>query len=226
MLRPLLPACVAGAIATTAHAGILSFASDSSDQSWTFTGGTHSNHFAIHDGTPTDDLMRLLIDDDNGPLDPLAYDADFNFHAHMTHVSSTPIQGGMFLHTYDIEGDAGWYTADGPVVELTFDGAVMTVIGTELAWGAAGSIFGDETFSAVTYTSYVDAPDHGVFAGQSVGPDDFAFTLTSINTSGVIPYDHDPAFRGVALDPATMLPAHDFFAEGSYSGSAHFIPTP
>jgi MYXO-CTERM domain-containing protein len=225
MVRSLIIAGVAGA-AASAQAGILSFASDFSDESWTFGGGTHGGHFAIHDGTPHTDLMELLIDDDNGPLDPLSFDVDFNFHAHMSHVSSTPIHGGMYLHTYDIDGDAGWYTSSGPVVEMTFDGAVMTVIGEALGWGSSGSIFGDGTFSGITYTSYVDAPSHGIYAGESVGLDDFAFTLTAINTSGVIPYDHDPAFRGVALDPGTMLPAHDFFAEGSYSGSAQFVPAP
>ena len=224
MIRTTALLMLAGA-ATANAGGIFSFASDFSDQSWTFTGSGHGGHFAMVDGTPNTDQMTLLIDDGNGGLDPLAIEADFNFHTHFEYLSSTSIGGGKFLHAYSMDStSAGWYTANGPVLEMTFEGALFTIVGSEFGWDSAGSIFGADSWADVQYTSYIDAPDYGMYVGDSVGPQDFAFTLTALNSSGVIPYDFSSP--GAHLDPNTMLPEHEFFAEGSFSGSAQFVPTP
>jgi hypothetical protein len=223
MLRSASVIVLAG-LAVSANAGIFSFASDFSDESWTWHGELHGGHFGLSDGTPTGDLMQLLIDDANGVLDPLVFDVDFNAHLHFAHLSSTPIGGGKFLHSYAAEGDVGWYTDSGPVLEMSTDGAVFTIVGGEFSWDSAGSIFGADSWASLTYTSYVDAPAYGMFAGQNVSPADFGFTLTALNSSGVIPYDFSSP--GAALDPSSMLPLGDIFAEGSFSGSAQFVPAP
>ncbi|MFG0258904.1 MAG: hypothetical protein ACF8LK_01015 [Phycisphaerales bacterium JB041] len=224
MLRTTL-LTVAGLAAAANAGGIFSFASDFSDQSWTFRGEFHGGHFAMEDGISDSDPMILLIDDGNGGLDPLSYEVDFNMHADMEYLSSTPIGGGKFIHTYEFENaTAGWYLNSGPVLEMTFDGAIMTIVGSEFGWDSAGSMFGADSWADVLYTSYIDAPAYGMYVGDSVGPQDFAFTLTALNTSGVLPYDFSSP--GAALDPQTMLPVDEIFAEGSYSGSAQFVPTP
>lgn len=210
--------------AAAANAGIFSFASDFSDQSWTFRGEFHGGHFALEDGTPTNDLMQLLIDDGNGGLDPLVFEVDFNMHFDVEYLSSSPIGGGKFLHSYVVEGDAGWYTASGPVLELAAQGAILTIVGGETSWDSAGSVFGADAWAGVTYTSYVDAPAYGMYEGQNISPADFSFSITALNTSGVIPYDFSSP--GAELDPSNMLPIDEIFAEGSYSGSANFIPAP
>ncbi len=223
MIRTTALLVLAGA--ATANAGIFSFASDNSDRSWTFTGEFHAGHFALQDGIGRDDLMTLLIDDANGVLEPLSYAVDFNLHADVEYLSSTPLGGGKFLHSYGIgDATAGWYTSTGPVLEMTFGGSIITVVGDEFSWDSSGSIFGSDSWADVRYTSYVDEPDYGMYLGQSVGPQDFGFTLTAINTSGVLPYDFGSP--GAALDPQTMFPIDEIFAEGSYSGSARFVPTP
>ena len=60
------------------------------------------------------------------------------------------------------------------------------------------------------------AADLNVFAGQSVSPDDFGFDLSLLNSGP----------NGVAIDPQTGLPIATWRSEGSYSGSATFVPTP
>lgn len=225
MLRTTTAVLAVAGLTTAANAGIFSFASDNSDQSWTFTGEFHAGHFALGDGIDNTDPMTLLIGDANGVLEPLSYEVDFNMHADVEYVSSTPIGGGKFLHTYAVEDAfAGWFTSTGPVLEMTFDDSIITVVGDEFSWDSSGSIFGSDSWADVQYTSYIDEPDYGMYVGDSVGPQDFAFTLTTINTSGVLPYDFSSP--GAALDPQTMFPTDEIFAEGSYSGSARFVPTP
>ncbi len=223
MMRLTSLVAVAGA-AACAQAGIFSFASDFSDESWTWRGEFHGGHFALEDGTPPSDLMQLLIDDGNGGLDPLVFDVDFSAHLDVAYLGSSSIGGGKFLHSYTVEGDVGWYTAAGPVLEMSADGALLTIVGNEFSWDSAGSLFGADSWAGVTYTSYVDAPAYGMYLGQNISPADFSFTITALNTSGVIPYDFSNP--GAELDPTTMFPADEIFAEGSFSGSAQFVPTP
>ena len=215
---------VAGLTAAT-NAGIFSFASDNSDQSWTFTLAPMGNHFAIVDQTEYTDPTILLIDDANGILEPLQYEVDFNLHADITYISSSPIGGGKFIHSYVLgTAYAGWYTSNGPILEMTFDDSIITVVGDEFGWDTAGSLFGSDAWADVQYTSYIDEPDYGMYEGEAIGPQDFGFSLTMLNTSGSIPYDYSSP--GATLDPQTMLPTEDVFAEASFSGSAQFIPAP
>ena len=50
---------------------------------------------------------------------------------------------------------------------------------------------------------------------------DAAFTLTNL-----LSFSNDATQPGVPLDPQTFLPAEKWQSEGSYSGSAFFIPAP
>lgn len=220
---PLAILSIAG-LAATSQAGLLSFASDFSDNSWTFFGENHGDHFAIEDQIDISDPMTLLIDDDNGLLDPLSFQVDFNAHMDLDYVTSTDLGGGLFLHVYAIqEVDLGWFTDSGPIMEIAVEGGLVTVLGGEFSWGSTATIQASDTTGSVTYTSSIDAPDYGIFAGDSVGNDDFAFTLTAINTNGSIPYD----FSDIGVDLGSdMLPMDDFYAEGSFSGSAQFVPAP
>lgn len=220
---PLALLSIAG-LAATSQAGLLSFASDFSDNSWTFFGENHGDHFAIEDQIDISDPMTLLIDDDNGMLDPLSFQVDFNAHMDLDYLSSTDLGGGLFLHTYAIsEVNLGWFNDSGAVMEIIVDGGIVTVLGGQSSWGSTATIQASDTTGSVTYTSSIDAPDYGIFVGDSVGNDDFAFTLTAINTSGSIPYD----FSNPGVDLGSdMLPATDFYAEGSFSGSARFVPAP
>jgi uncharacterized protein (TIGR03382 family) len=54
-----------------------------------------------------------------------------------------------------------------------------------------------------------------VGGGSSTTPDDFAFTLTNLNSNG----------GGVPINATTRLPSAAFQSEGSFSGTAN-IPTP
>ena len=210
--------------AVSAQAGVFSFASDMSDNSWTFLGERHSNHYAITDGIGISDPMTLLIDDDNGPLDPLSFQVDFNAHMDLDYLQSTDLGSGLFLHTYAIsEVDLGWFTNSGPILTIGVNGGILTVLGGQTSWGSTATIQASDSYADVVYTSFIDAPDYGVFQGNSVGNDDFAFTLTALNTSGTIPYDFTNPGVNLGTD---MLPVENFYSEGSFSGSAQFVPAP
>ncbi|CAG1000184.1 hypothetical protein PHYC_02823 [Phycisphaerales bacterium] len=217
------------ASATCAHATFFSFASDfAADTSWTFSGGGALGAGNIRDQVPVTDLVAFFYDDDNGPLPPNGPFMDFNADMPIRWVASIPVGGGAFVHTYAM--DQGAFSFDNilgvPQMTINYSNAVMTVLGGEFSWGATATIQGaDNNFGgSVTYTSaFTDAP-YGIFTGASIGPDDFAFTITEINTSGVRPLG--PAPRGVGIDPQTHLPVEQWFSEGSYSGGAYWVPAP
>jgi len=210
--------------AVSAQASVFSFASDMSDNSWTFLGEHHSDHYAITDGIDISDPMTLLIDDNNGVLDPLSFQVDFNTHMDLDYLTSTDLGGGLFLHSYAIsEVDLGWFTNAGPIMEVSVTGGILTAVGGQASWGSTATIQASDSFGSVTYTSFINEPDYGMFEGTSVGNDDFAFTLTALNTSGSIPYD----FTNPGVDLGTdMLPVENFYSEGSFSGAAQFVPAP
>jgi hypothetical protein len=224
MYRLTAIAVLAG-IAAGANAQFFSFASDTSDSFWTFKGVSHGDHYAIINGTRNEDTVELLIDDSNGDLPALSFETVFRFHADLTHVASTPIGGGKFLHSYRLgRTTGGWYTDDGPILTMGFDGSLLTIVGDEFSWDSAGSIFGSDSWADVTYFAGIDLPDYGIFEGQSIGPADMSFSISALNSSGVIPYDFSSP--GTELDHHHRLPVGEIWAEGSYSGSARFIPAP
>ena len=221
MKRAMIPLAIA-ALAGTANASFFSFASDNDDQSWTFS-GMGGGMFDAADAT---DALTLLIDDNNGPLAPLELSVEFDADFALTYVASVAIGGGNFLHTYTVDGMFTFDDANSgdQLFQVDFTGAVLTAPGGENSWSSTAAALGSDTFTDVTYTSFVEFADYGVFEGESVGPDDFGFDLTVLNTSGEIPFG-DPDALGVDLDP-NFLPAAQWWSEGSFSGSATFVPAP
>ncbi|MDX2132805.1 MAG: PEP-CTERM sorting domain-containing protein [Planctomycetota bacterium] len=215
--------------AGAAHATTFSFASDfAADTSWTFTGAGTPSAATIRDAVPVTDLLALFRDDDNGPLPPSGPFLDFNANMGIRWVSSTPTTGGAFVHIYAM--DVGAFQFDDILgnteFRVTYFNAVMTVLGTEFAWGSTATIQGADNANGGSVTWFAANTDaaYGIFAGNSVGPDDFAFTLTEINTSGRRPLGNLP--RGVAIDQQTRLPTQQWWSEGSFSGGAYWVPAP
>ncbi|MFA6043994.1 MAG: hypothetical protein WC718_03330, partial [Phycisphaerales bacterium] len=100
-----------------------------------------------------------------------------------------------------------------------FTGGALSALGTQNAWGSTGGIDATDITGQVTYTWFgPDLPAYGLFNGQSsVGIDDATFTLTNLQTVGAGP--------GVTLGSGG-LPGAQWVAEGSYSGTARFVPAP
>jgi len=207
-------AAVAG-LATAANATLFSFASDVDHTSFTFTG---IGGF-VGDAMDPSEPLTLLIDDTNGPGAPITIDVEFNAAFQIAHLGSIPSGGGNFIHAYSLDGSFEFRDASGALVlSALVEGGSLTALGSAASWYSSGALFGaDGAGSAVTYTWHgADIPDYGLFTGSSIGPDDAAFTLTFLQS--------DPG-TGVELGQ-DMLPAMGWMSEGSYSGSAFFIPAP
>ena len=217
MIRASMSTLAVLALAGTAHAQFFSIASDSDDMNWALS-GDGGDVFAAAD------VVTLLIDDNNGPLDPLSMDVQFSADISISWVKSSDF-GDNFLHVYSAEGSfefADMDTGDA-MFTVSFSGAVFSSPGSENSWSSVASLLGSDGFTDVTYESFVSLPAYGIFPGLSVGPDDFGFDLTVLNDSGALPYE--PGFEGVELDDM-HLPATQWWSEASYSGSANFVPTP
>jgi MYXO-CTERM domain-containing protein len=219
----LLGVCGAAALASGAHASLFSFASDTDHTSSTFGG---AGQF-LSDANDSTDRVTLLIDDDNGPLPALAFAGlEFQFSGRLTYVASVAMGGGRFLHTYNIDGlqggpaTFGFFNPNGtPVLTATFEGGVFAAQGGAADWGSAAGIQAGDITGQVTYTWHgATNAAYGLFSGQSsIGLDDAAFTLTFLNTAGV---------PGAPLGAAAPYPTSEWRSEGSYSGSARFVPSP
>jgi MYXO-CTERM domain-containing protein len=217
MKRVLVSTLAIAALGGAANGQFFSIASDSDDMNWAVMGEGANMVDAA-------ELATLLIDDNNGPLDPIALEVDFEADISLSWVKSS-VFGDDFLHVYSAEGSFSFNDLDtgDPLIAVSFSGAVLAVPGSENAWSSTGALLGSDGFTEVTYESFISLPAYGVFPGLSVGPDDFGFDLTVINTSGELPYE--PGFEGVELGEEN-LPASQWWSEASYSGSANFIPTP
>ncbi len=203
------------ALAAAAQAGIFSFASDNDHTSFTFGGFGGS----VVDAADPTDIFQLLVDDDNGLLDPLTYEVEFVADFDISYAGSVDMGGGLFVHTYALNGEFGFYDLGGtPVLTASVSEGALTAFGGASSWYSSSTILSaDGDASHIEYIWHgADNAAYGLFTGASVGPDDAAFTLTFLqNDSG----------SGVGLD-ANMLPAAQWVSEGSYSGSGTFIPAP
>lgn len=208
---------VAG-LATAAQADVLfSFASDTDHTGSDFKGlGS-----MVEDRFDGGDPLTLLIDDDNGPLVPLTYDAEFEADFSLDYSGSVDLGGGLFVHTYSLSGEFGFYDqSGGAILTATVSGGALTALGSANRWSSAASIISSDGSGVdVVYTWHLaDNADYGLYNGMSVGQDDAAFTLTDI----FVPRGGE---SGVGLD-ANMLPESQWYSEGSYSGAANFVPAP
>lgn len=207
---------VAGAQATT-----FSFASDNDHTSRTFTGVGNVLTSALDPGNP----QVLMVDDDNGLNPALAFNVEFRANFSLTHATSLNIGGGQFMHVYGVspavpEGPAsfGFYNADGsPLLLASFSFGVYRNVGSAGAWGTGANFTTSDLSASVTYTWFgPDLPAYGLYTGQaSVGLDDAAFTFTDLFSD---------AGPGVPL--SNNYPSMGWASEGSFSGTAHFVPAP
>ncbi len=203
-------------ISGSAHAAFFSFASDRDHTSWTFSGLGG----VVEDAQDPFDPVILLIDDDNGVLPAIEFNAEFDANISITHAASIPLGGGgMWAHNYMANGSFLFSDSNSdPLLTATFQGALMTSLGTASAWGSTATIQGNDNIaSAVEYTWFgPDMPDYGLFTGDLLDPEDFGFDLTVLQTQSGL---------GVSLD-GQFMPNELWSSEASFSGSGSNIPTP
>lgn len=207
---------IAGA-ALPAHAAFFSFASDIDHTSWTFAG----NGAAVNDAQDPFDPQFLLVDDNNGLAAPLPFSVEFEADFRIQYLASVPLAPGVFIHTYRLDGTFAFIdtTTTTTLLSCTVVGGALTAIGDTTSWFTTSTLqVNDNPFGgSVEYTWFgPDMPAYDLLTGSSIGPDDMSFTLTVINNAGG---------TGVPLGQ-DHLPSVPWQSEGSYSGSAHYIPSP
>lgn len=205
------------AAGTTAQAGLISFRSDDNHRAWTLAGAGGTITAAAGQADP----YVLLVDDHNGVLPPVAFQVSLSAQFNIVPTGTVNIAGSV-LYTYQLNGVftlSDWISG-APLLTAIVSGGATTSLGVPGRWGSSGNLQGnDQGTSSVSYSwNGPDLPAYQMFAGQtSVGPDDFGFTMTSINSLGQ---------PGVQLSPAAPIPASEWRSEGSFSGTAFFVPTP
>ncbi len=210
-------AMIAAASSAPASAAFFSFASDADHTSWTFAGLGAS----VGDAQDPSDPQLLLIDDDNGPLLPVLLGVEFEADFRLSYLGSLPFVGGKFTHTYKLDGTFAFLDAasGAPVLSCSITDGLLTAVGNggpAPTWDSTATIQGSDGYGIVTYTWYGPSmPEYNLFKGDSVGPDDAAFTLTVLNhLTGL----------GTSLGSTSYLPTQEWWSEGSYSGST--VPAP
>lgn len=202
------------ALAGTANAALFSFASDTNQTDFTFGGFDKS----VHDAQDPNDPVQLLIDDDNGPLPALVFDVEFDADFVIGFVGSNQVAPGIFTHSYSLNGSFTFSGASGPLLKVSITDGAMVALGGRDTWGSTDTILGSDNPGSVEYSWLgSDLPGYGVFNGTSVGIDDASFTLTFLNSA---------LGSGVTLDGTTFLPNAEWTSEGSFSGTAFFVPAP
>lgn len=214
------PLVVLSLAASTASAQnvTFSFPSDNDSEQPTFQG-------SADDGLMSNVRVatNLLVDDANGPLPTLEFDTRFYNDFALTTVGSTLLPSGQYLHTYSIDGTFRFQA--GLVMSVTIEDGVLTALGDEFSWGSTATIQASSLAgSTVTYEWLDDdQPAYNLFNGLTASDmTDAAFTLTNL-----VHFDNiGVRIPGVPINPGSGLPGEDWESEGSYSGSAFFIPAP
>lgn len=201
-------------MAGSAQAALFSFASDTNHTDFTFAGVGG----LVRDAQDPLDPVVLLLDDNNGPLPALSFNVEFDAEFSIAFAGSTQVAPGIFTHSYSLNGSFLFSGAAGPLLKVSIADGALVALGGANAWGTTDTIMGADDPGSVDYTWLgSDLPAYGVYNGTSIGPDDAAFTLTFLQTA---------LGGGVALDPQTKLPISEWRSEGSYSGTAFFVPSP
>jgi len=226
------------AAAGSARATLFSFASDVNSNAYTFAGTAGvAGTFNITDFSRPN-TFNLLVDDNNGPMPTVSVPVEFRAALVASGGTSTNIGGSLFQHSYRVSGNFGFYDMMGnPLLTVNIGAGapgVLSVPGTSSQWSSSGAVLGADSFADVTYTATqafvtalggsANAALYGITLGasssaSSVGPDDFSFSLTVINSGA----------PGVAvnIDAITRAPTTSWRSESSFSGSATGgIPAP
>lgn len=217
-----LLSCAAIALATgSAQASFFSFASDSRDNAWTFS-GTGAN---VVDATAPNSPVTLLIEDNNGGLPALSVSTQFNALISLTFAGDVPLGGGAVSHNYTASGSYHFMDVAAGVNLLTinFTNCLFTARGLTSSWFSTAALQGDDGSGAsvVMIWSGANLPQYGLTPGVLPAPRGFAFDMTALNTSGAIPYNGQNP--GVGLG-ANHFPVATWFAESSFSASTAPAP--
>ena len=220
MIARLLPCAIVALAAGSANAAFLSFASDTADRAWTFTG----NGANFTNGTGPNDPIVLHVDDNNGALPRLDVSVNFNANVTLNYVASVPLGGGAFSHNYLASGTFSFVDilSGTTLLTTTFSNALYTARGGQNSWFTTGALQADSFGGAVVNMVWGGAslPGYGLTPGAVVSHG-FGFDLTVVNTSGAIPYNFQNP--GVSLG-ANFLPTTTWYSESSFS--AGILPTP
>ncbi|MCA9288173.1 MAG: hypothetical protein KDA05_06295 [Phycisphaerales bacterium] len=212
-LNFVLAATTMAAFAGLAQAATFSFASDTNHTDFTFA-GFGSN---VSDANDPTDPVTLLVDDTNGPLPALEFDVEFDADFEIGYVSSVMVAPGIFTHNYSLNGSFAFSNLSGTILTVNITDGALIALGGQASWGSTDTILGSDNPGSVEYIwSGGDLPAYGVFNGTSVGIDDASFTLTFLQSAMA---------SGVGLG-TDMLPNDEWQSEGSYSGTAFFVPAP
>jgi len=207
--------------AGSANAAFLSFASDTADNAWTFTGSGAS----IINGTGPTNYLTLHIDDNNGALPRIDVSTRFTASFNIALVSSVPLPGGAFSHNYTAGGAFNFVdvAAGSTLLTVTFENLLFNSRGGQFSWGTTAALQGDNSFGGIVNMVWNGAslPGYGLAnGGQYAGG--FAFDFSALNTSGAIPWGGQNP--GVAIGPAAGLPVSTWFSESSFSATT--VPAP
>jgi hypothetical protein len=222
MPRTRTPALAVAAIvslAGSAHAAFMSFASDSADRAWTFTGT--GNNFTSNSLGGASNPIILNIDDNNGTHPRLEFSCVFTSTTTLAFAGDVQV-GGVISHNYTASGSYSFtdIATNTPIFSVTYSGLLFTARGGTGTWFTTGALQGDNTGGTVTMNwTGANLPDYGL-ANNATYRGGFNFALDAINTSGVIPYGGQNP--GVGL--TNNLPNATWFSEASFVATT--VPAP
>lgn len=221
MKTALMMAAVLAAAGSAQAVTTFSFASDTDPSQFTFGGSGTS----VGNATPPP-LVTLTVGNGNSGESALTFDVEFRTNFSLSFLASVNQPGGT-LHLYDIVGTDGQAPSFGfflpgtntALLTATFEGGIFRNLGTPTAWGTGGDASSSDITGQVTYTwqGASNAAFGLVQGASSQGVDDVVFTLTNIQNA----QSNTP---GVQLNG--NFPGQAWVSEGSYSGTANFVPAP
>jgi len=198
-----------------------SFASDSDNSSFTWRGEGNS----ISQGSTNGNQLVLVIDDGNGPAPALTFNVSFFSNLSLSPSASIPAGGGRFLHTYGVNtvaAETSSFDFRLPTGEVLLSATIVSgsfsALGGQGSWGSAAGLAATDTATAqVQYTwNGPNLAAYGLTTGAvSQGIDDAAFSFTNLQN----------AQGGAGATLINELPGQ-WFSEGSFSGTANFVPAP
>ncbi|MEL6498620.1 MAG: hypothetical protein AAF937_11380 [Planctomycetota bacterium] len=210
---------MAFATGTLAQANVtFSFASDTQSSATTFSGGGVNLRQTGDEGA----RLELLADDANGPLPTLVFETDFFADLSIEFIDSVPLPSGAVSRIYSLSGSFNFNDAatGAPLLRAELSSGLLTSIGTDDRWGSTASIEASSVIDAATSYTWLgeSIPAYNLFESSKSTFADASFTLSNILDSFGV--------AGVDLVSSSQTPVDGWSSEGSYSGSAFFIPAP
>lgn len=214
--------CFAAALtgfAGSAQAAFFSFASDTADHAWTFTG--NGNTFT--QATGVNDPIILMIDDQNGTLPSLQYSCRFTATTTLVFAGNVAV-GGAISHNYSAGGTFSFVdiATNQPILNGSYAGQLFTARGLQSSWFSTAALQGDSTSGTMNLNwTGATLPGYNLTA-NTVYPGQFSFSLDALNTNGTLPWGGQGP--GVNLN-ASNFPNATWFSEASFVATNN-IPAP